>query len=214
LRAENLNRKSDSKKQNKDAVEKSLSFYCEKIKSTIDENVFLIDEKFIELEEETKAQALKIFSDNCTGNKVYVQKFLNSLYSELEHKKTEFYNLNKNQMRKTIAKTEVDMKTALNYYTEKMKITLKSFRGNEDFYVINNIIKDKTFAIFEENRQLKDSNLWNHYSNKIDSDINKLFVDFNKSFEQKMENLEQFYCKTIDNAMNKNFLVLFDLFIL
>ncbi len=187
-----------------------MSFYCEKIKSTIDENIFLIDEKFIELEEETKAQALKIFSDNCTGNKVHVQKFLNLLNSELEHRKKEFYNLNKNQMRKTIAKYEVDMKTALNYYTEKMKMTLKSFHGNEDFNAINTNIKAKTFAIFEENGQLKDSNLWNHYSNKIDSDINKLFVDLNKSFEEKMENLELFYCETIDNAMNKNFLVLFD----
>jgi hypothetical protein len=191
-----------------------LSFYCERIKSTINENVFLIDEKFIELEEETKAQALKIFSDNCTGNKVYVQKFLESLNSELEHRKTKFYNLNKIQMRKTIIKTEVDMKTALNYYTEKMKMTLNSFRGNEDFNAINTNIKAKTFVLIEENRQLKDSDLWNHYSNKIDSDINKLFVDFNKILEEKMKNLELFYCETIDNAMNKNFLVLFDLFIL
>ncbi len=191
-----------------------MSFYCERIKSTINENVFLIDEKFIELEEETKAQALKIFSDNCTGNKVYVQKFLESLNSELEHRKTKFYNLNKIQMRKTIIKTEVDMKTALNYYTEKMKMTLNSFRGNEDFNAINTNIKAKTFVLIEENRQLKDSDLWNHYSNKIDSDINKLFVDFNKILEEKMKNLELFYCETIDNAMNKNFLVLFDLFIL
>jgi L-rhamnose isomerase len=191
-----------------------LSFYFERIKSKINENVFLIDEKFIELEEVTKAQALKVFSDNCTGNKVYVQKFLESLNSKLEHIKTEVYNLNKNQMITTITKTEVNMKTALNYYTEEMKMTLNSFRGNEDFNAINTNIKAKTFAIFEENRQLKDSNLWNHYSNKIDSEINKLFVDFNQSFEEKMENLEQFYCETVDNAMNKNFLVLFGLLIL
>ncbi len=191
-----------------------MSFYFERIKSKINENVFLIDEKFIELEEVTKAQALKVFSDNCTGNKVYVQKFLESLNSKLEHIKTEVYNLNKNQMITTITKTEVNMKTALNYYTEEMKMTLNSFRGNEDFNAINTNIKAKTFAIFEENRQLKDSNLWNHYSNKIDSEINKLFVDFNQSFEEKMENLEQFYCETVDNAMNKNFLVLFGLLIL
>jgi hypothetical protein len=117
-------------------------------------------------------------------------------------------------MRATIMKTELDMKTALNYYTKKMKKTLHSFCGNEDFNAINTDIKAKTFALFEENRQSKDSDLWNHYLNKIDSDINKLFVDYNKSFEEKMKNLNQFYCETIDNAMNKNFLVLFDLFIL
>jgi ABC-type sugar transport system ATPase subunit len=180
----------------------------------IDQNVFLIDENFNILEEQTKTEALKIFSDNCTGNETYKQKFLSSLKSELEHKKTEFSSLNKNQMRATITKTELDMKTALNYYTEKMKKTLQSFCGNEDFNAINKNIKTKAFALFEGNRLLKDSNLWSQYSKKLDSDINKLFVDFNKSFEENIENLEQFYCETIDNAMNKNFLVLFDLFIL
>jgi hypothetical protein len=110
-------------------------------------------------------------------------------------------------MRTTITKTELDMKTALNYYTEKMKNTLKSFCGNEDFNAINKNIKTKTFALFEGNRLLKDSNLWSQYSKKLDSDINKLFVDFNKSFEENIENLEQFYCEAINNAMNKNFLV-------
>jgi ABC-type sugar transport system ATPase subunit len=173
----------------------------------IDENVFLIDENFNKLEEQTKAEALKIFSDNCTGNETYKQKFLNSLNSQLEHKRTELASLNINQMRTTITKTELDIKTALNYYTEKMKKTLQSFCGNEDFNAINKNIKTKAFALFEGNRLLKDSNLWSQYSKKLESDINKQFVDYNVNFEEKLKNLEQFYCEAIDNAMNKNFLV-------
>jgi hypothetical protein len=117
-------------------------------------------------------------------------------------------------MRTTITKTELDMKTALDYYTDKMKKTLHLFCGNEDFNAINKNIKTKAFALFEGNRLLKDSNLWSHYSKNLDYDINKLFVDYNKSFEEKMKNLEQFYCETINNAMIKNFLVIFDLLIL
>ncbi len=74
FREENQNRKSDSKKQNKETFNKSLGFYCEQIKTTIDQNVFLIDENFNKLEEQTKAEALKIFSDNCIGNETYKQK--------------------------------------------------------------------------------------------------------------------------------------------
>jgi len=192
---------------NKEIVEKSLSFYSERIKAKIDENIFLIDENFNECEEQIKTQSLNMFFDDCTGNVVHVRKFENSLNSKIEHKKTELYNYNQHQMRKTITETELNMKNALNYYTENMKKTLNLFCGNEDFNEINDKLKEKTLKIFEKNKLFKHLNLWSQYLNKINSDIDKAFIDFNKSFNEKIRNLEQFYNQAIDDAMKKYFLV-------
>jgi hypothetical protein len=207
FRAENQNRKRSSAKQNEEAIEKSLNFYCQEIKAIIEENVFLIDEKFDESEKQSQAEALRIFSDNSTGNRTYKQKFLNKLNSELEHKRIEVLNFNKDQMRKTIYETELNMKKGLDYYTVKMENTLNSFCGNEDIQTINKNFKAKTYALVEANRLLKDSNQWSQYLNKLDSDIDKLFVNFLKNFERKLQNLEKFYCEVINKYLNTYLLV-------
>jgi hypothetical protein len=205
---DNQKKYSEFIKQNEDAVEKSINFYNNQIKEKIDENGFIGEEIFLELENSTKAHASRKFFENYSGKKCYTQKFENSLNEKLKNKRLELENYNQNQMRKLISSTENELEIVLSYYTENMTKTLNSFRGNEDLHSINENYKAETLTMFERSRHLKNPKLWSQYTNKLDLGIKKVFCNLSKSFEKKLNDLETFYIQTTDNAMKKYFLVI------
>ncbi len=184
-----------------------MNYYCEKIKSRLDEKVFLTSENFKQFEQETRSQSLKLFLETCEENQVFDEKFVELLKFKLNNAKIDLDLANSRKMEEVILNTEMVLKSSLNFLQEKIEENLNLFSGSENLEEVNKSIKDNTIQFFEQKCIIKDTNFLNPYLIHLEKEIDKALVDLSRNFETKNQELNDFYSNTIEGAINKCFVV-------
>ncbi len=184
-----------------------MNYYCEQIESHLDEKVFLTSENFNQFEQEIRSQSLKLFLKTCEENQVFDEKFVELLKSKLNNAKTDYDLANHRKMEEVMLNTDMVLISSLNFLQEKIDENLNLFSGSENLEEVNKSIKDNTIQFFEQNCIIKDTNFLNPYLINLKKDIDKALVDLSRSFETKNQELNDFYNNTIEEAINKCFVV-------
>jgi hypothetical protein len=177
------------------------------MKSKLDENTFLTPDQLKQFEIDTKIKALKIFTKKCKGIDQSVKKFEQEIKSKLNEKKNEFEVYYSNKIKAIIQCTELEVNKAIKFYREKMNEILESLCGREELNRNHNDLKEKTIEFFEQKCIVKDFNFLSPYSRKLETEIDKSFIEISQNYEKKIEDLNIFYDNTIDESMNKCFVV-------
>jgi len=177
------------------------------MKSNLDENIFLTPDQLKKFEIDTKIKALKNFAKKCKGIDQSVKKFEQEIKSKLNEKKKEFEVYYSNKIKIIIQCTELEVNKAIKFYREKMNEVLESLCGRDELNTNHNDLKEKTIGFFEQKCIVKDFNFLSPYTRKLETEIDKSFIEISQNYEKKIEDLNIFYDNTIDESMNKCFVV-------
>jgi len=184
-----------------------LIYYCKQIESILDDKVFITNETFSQIEKQIRDQSFELFTDKSVGNKELVKKCEDLFTLKLNDKKSEFDSLNRKRLKETMVETEMAINLSLRFCKQKMREVLENFSGDEDLNEINAQIKQNTIEMFEQKCIVKDSNFLNPFINKLEVEIDRSLIELRKKFEFKIEDLNNFYNNTVNEAMDRCFVV-------
>jgi len=112
-------------------------------------------------------------------------------------------------MEQTIINTDMAFNSAFDLCKHQISEVLDNFTGNEDLKKINDHIKHNTIQSFEQNCVVKDSNFLDPYINKLEDQTDTILIEFRKNFKTKLQDLNRFYNSTVDEAIERCFVVFF-----
>jgi hypothetical protein len=146
------------------------------------------------------------FKENFLANNKDTEKRV-EVEVKLNNAKTDLDLANRRLIEEFMLYAEMVLKSSLNFLQEKIDENINAFSGSENFEEVNKSIKDNTIQFFEQRCIIKDTNILNPYLIHLENEIDKAFVTLNRNFETKNQELNDFYNNTIEQAINKCFVV-------